>query len=151
MWLSSLFYFKTSQLSLSYRTREIFGGIKYWRIQISLTFGWQNIGELTFLQAIWMVKLRHLEVTNSPIFSPSKYFPCTVYYQSHILCTYIGSPNVTDLELKVRICKTFYVIIKILLCCYMLTVVCLLVSRFFADASSLCNHSQSPSVSGYFT
>ena len=87
---------------------------------------------------------------NSPIFSPSKYFPRTVYYQSHILCTYIGSPNVTDLELKVRICKTFYVI-KILLCCYMLTVVCLLVSRFFADASSLCNHSQSPSVSGYFT
>ena len=23
-----------------YRTREIFGGVKYWRIHISLTFGW---------------------------------------------------------------------------------------------------------------
>ena len=42
------------------RTREIFGGVKYWQIHISLTFGWYNIGELTFASYIWMVKPRHL-------------------------------------------------------------------------------------------
>ena len=31
-----------------YCTQEIFAGVKYWRLHISLTFGWYNIGELTF-------------------------------------------------------------------------------------------------------
>ena len=95
----------------TYRMQEIFGGVKYWWICISLTFRWQNIANL-LLQVIWMVKLRHLEgkiwrvtmnLPNSPIFSPSKYFLHTVWptCDPHVEVAILFKSNVRNMTWKI--------------------------------------------------